>query len=194
VRLADGATTRVVRLRRSGSVTVAGTSLPEYSLTQDLPVTDRPTRLSAAAVARLDGGRLPLGVGRAGSLHLRWAARQVTEVAVSGRRVVSLQVMRSTTAAVVTSLGGGSQTVPLDRPVSSTTSTWPTATVAAAMAAARHDADIATTRDDMVDGGWAAGVVALALLALAAGARLTRRRGDQPGRVPVAGRHPAAIR
>lgn len=130
---------------------------------------DRPTRLTYAQVAALNGGRLPLGVRAQDtntSVGVQYTEKTVVTLWVEPRtgRIID---KRSTETVLATLTGTQVGTVPLDNPVTSTTSTLPAATVDSAVAAARHDLDGIDRRAALLSGAWILGsIAAVALLIL----------------------------
>jgi high-affinity iron transporter len=153
-----------VTTHRAGTTTMGGLELLRTTATTTHSDTSgRSARLTDQAVARLNGGRLPLGVtaGR-GAVPVTYADTDTVTLAVepTTERVVSARWTRQVVATVHAAVGA----IPLGRPVQSVTSTLPAATTTAAVTAAR--ADLTLRRHHRSREGWAAGLAATAALGL----------------------------
>jgi high-affinity iron transporter len=178
-----------ISLRASGHTTRGGLALATY--TAALPGrggADQPAALSYARLAELEGGRLPIGIKPPSAAMSDTAPvtyRSTTTVTAwvepRTRRVVDLRWTERVRASVTGTIAG---TVPLDEPVQRATRGLPAATVASATAAARHDVDQLDRREDLHDGAWATGGVAV--LAAAAAAALALRPRPRTRPEPVA--------
>ena len=158
-------------MHRAGTAVVGGALTTSYAATSTGP--GRTRSLPVTAIARLDGGRLPIGVTGSGRMPVtfRTATTTTVDVAPHGGRIVGVRTRTVRTATVRAPIGA----VPLDRPVSTTTSTWPAGTEAAAAAAARDDAATAADRASALTVAWITGIAAVLLL-IAAAERLRPRR------------------
>jgi high-affinity iron transporter len=159
---------------RTGSANLAGVETEVYAVERSAPVTGKPTTLSYAELASLNGGRLPLGIGRggSGSVTVSYSGRQVGTywLATGTRRIVDVSWQDTTTALV--GFDGG--TIPVTE--APTTTKLDEQAADGARAAAR--ADRSATHRRGVFGGWIAlsTVVAGLLLLTAAGLAWINRR------------------
>lgn len=167
-------------VRQTGSTGRDGVSVGVYTGSRaGTAAADLPRTLTDQRLAALNGGRLPIGLhpSSAGSA-VRYTDRVTETVLIEPRtdRIVSARSVERITAAAVTASGG---TLPLARPVRTTTLATSAAENAAAAHAAAADLAALDRRALLVGLGWTTGVLA-ALSLLAAGALALPRR-----RVPV---------
>jgi high-affinity iron transporter len=100
---------------RTGSADLAGVGTDVYAVDRPVPVTGRPATLSYDELAALNGGRLPLGVGRGGgTVKVGWTGREVGTfwLATGTHRIVDVSWQRTTT--VLVEFDGG--TIPVAGP------------------------------------------------------------------------------
>ncbi len=140
----------------------------------------RPSSLTFAQVAQLNGGRLPIGLGGTGDPALPATYRDRATLTVwldrHSDRVVDLSWREQVTLSVRSATGA---TVALARPVATGVVALPSITVRAAAASARAeraDQDRRATLRSLA--GWCV-VLALAAFALAAGLALAGRRRER---------------
>ena len=167
-----------IRLAEAGSSRHAGVVTEVYRARVPATVAGRPALVSAAELARLNGGRLPIGVGTAAQYPIAYADRLVLTAWVDAHtnRVVDLSWSERVTATVRGSA--------LGRPVAQARAGLGAPAVRAAAAAARDDADRLERRALVRGLAGTAGVLAgLALLA-AVGLVLAARR--RPAVTPLA--------
>jgi high-affinity iron transporter len=166
-----------VTVRRTGVRQYAGVAGDVYRATLPEQVTGRAPRLNVTQLARVNGGRLPLGVhpGADGKVAVRYPGSRVLEVMVEPRtgRVVDLHWTETVRAeAVHTTVG----TVPLADPVASGTAALPATARAQAASAAAQDVQRLDRRAGMLAGAWACLACALVALLGAAGVVVGGRR------------------
>jgi high-affinity iron transporter len=161
------------------SVMRAAASPDVYTLVRTAP--EPAMRRSAAAVAALDGGRLPLGVRVSATIPVQ---RRVVEIATvrlaSGtNRIVSVTVSARQLGSVRDASGAA---VPLARPLDTARLVTPAATVRGAMAAAASDRSQQHRHDTwLVLARWCVLVAAAALaVAVAAAALAVRQQHRHP--------------
>ncbi|HWA66642.1 MAG TPA: iron uptake transporter permease EfeU [Mycobacteriales bacterium] len=179
----------VTLTRLDGSRTVRdGVSVVRYVLPAVVARSGPDRLMTAAALARLNGGRLPLGVtasGRKVAVTFRSSRSQSVDVTPgSTNRVVDASWERQVIGYVHTSFAD----VQLSKAVSSSRQSLPAAAVTAAFAAARHDASTLDRRDDDFTG--AAWLTALAGVMVAVGVACGlagRRRPTTIAPTPVDG-------
>jgi high-affinity iron transporter len=159
---------------RTGTADLAGVQTGVYAVERPVPVTGRPATLTFEELAALNGGRLPLGLGRGGtgSVPASYSGRLVGTfwLATGTGRIVDVSWQTTTTALV--EFDGG--TIPV--PAAPTTTRLDRQAAAEARAAAL--ADRAATGRRAGYGGWVALLAAAAgllLLTAAALARMSRR-------------------
>jgi hypothetical protein len=156
-------------LHRTGTTARSGVPAVEYAAT--VPGGSETHRLTLAAVARLNGGRLPIGLEPAGpSVEVRYARQLEIRVWLArdtGRLLDAVRTERVTAAV---------GRLALARPVSIVTVPAPASATRAAAAAARADHLRSERHDRAVSLAWTAGLLALAGLAWAAGAAWVGRR------------------
>ena len=156
---------RKVTVRRAGAQDIAGVPTVLYDARTPTPVAGRPASLPVDQVARLNGGRLPLGVSPApdGTVPVQYTGARVFTVALEPRtgRVVDVRGTETVTAAAV----AGEDVVALADPVSSASNGLPTA-------ARNQAAATAATAIGQLDDRLALGRAALACLLLAGPALL----------------------
>lgn len=172
--LLDG---RRFEVRQTGSLGRAGVAVGVYSGSRaGTAAAGLPHTLSDRRLAALNGGRLPIGLRPSSTgTPVRYTDRVVETVLIEPRteRIVSARSVERITAAAVMTTGG---TIPLSRPVRTTTVATTAAEGAAAARAAAHDLAMLDRRALLIGLGWTTGVLA-ALSLLAAGAlALPKRR------------------
>jgi hypothetical protein len=185
---------RLVRLAAVGGDVRAGLAVERFRGAAPVPsgsAADRPQALPVAEVARLNGGRLPLGLGAAGGdvpVTYRSLATVTVWLDTSTDRVIDLLEVRRVVAQART--GGGSFALPV--PVQQTRTAFPSRAVGEAAAAARDAHDAASRRTLLLALAVGAAVVGgLGLLVAALG-----RRAGGRGRAEAASaedRVPAAL-
>ncbi|HWB67739.1 MAG TPA: iron uptake transporter permease EfeU [Mycobacteriales bacterium] len=166
----------VVVLKRVALVNVNGLKADRYASTTTAADPSQPTRrLSGAAIARLNGGRLPIGVmlthGTA-AVSYSTTTHVVADLEPHADRIVGLRWSRQAGATVEAAVGP----VPLGRPKGAVSGALPASVVAAAVAAGRHDVAAAHRRDDFQGAAWTLGVAAIGLLVAAATCLIATRR------------------
>ena len=178
------ATADTFRLANAGSIRHAGVLTERYEARVPAGADGRAATLAAADLARLNGGRLPIGVGSADRYPVTYADRLVLTAWIDPRtgRVVDLAWSERVTAAV--------RGYALARPVAAGRSGLGATAVTAAARAARSDGDRLDERRVVLAGAAAAGVLAGVALLAAAGLLLAARR--RPAVTPVAKPSPAA--
>lgn len=168
-----------ITVHRTGSARHSGVTTDVYSATRPgTAAASRPTSLSYAQVAALNGGRLPLGVRTTdanAAVRVRYTDTSVLTVWIEPRtgRVVDL---RWTESVLATLTGTQVGTVPLDRPVATASAAMPADASAAAANAARHDLSALDRGSSLATGAAAAGTVALIALLGALFLAVTARR------------------
>jgi high-affinity iron transporter len=142
------------------------------------PPAGRPGTLPAAEIARLNGGRLPIGLGASAQYPVGYRSALTLTAWLDTRtgRIVDLAWAERVTAAVRTA--AGSQALPV--PVVSARTALPARAVTAAAAAAHDARSTLDTRSLLLAPAWCAGVVAAAALLAAAGFQLAGRRRPEP--------------
>lgn len=178
-----GATEQRVQVSATGRDVRAGVPVEEFRgsvAAAPAAGADQPAALSLAEVARLNNGRLPIGL-RSTTDAVPVAYRTSTSVAVwlddASDRVIDLAQTQQVRAVV----RPGDASFVLPEPVATNRSTLSAQTVTDAAAAARADST-ATARRSVLAGFLVAAVVlgVVALAAAAAGGWLGRRRPPQP--------------
>jgi high-affinity iron transporter len=166
-----------VGLARAGTAVVDGMQVDRYRRTTTTPAA--PGRFAPALtdveVARLNGGRLPLGLSASSTkVPVSYSSQAITtvDVAPGTHRVIARRSSERITATAHLPVGA----VPLPRPVSSTTHGWPGDRVSAAVAAARDDIAALDRRSDLRQGAASLAVVAGLFLVAGAAAGLASRR------------------
>jgi high-affinity iron transporter len=168
------------RLTRSALVAEDGLSLQRFTASFPGAATRvGPRTLSPSAIARLNGGRLPLGLaaGASARIPVSYLATRDLTVLVESRtlRVISA----STTDTVTTQAHSPVGVIPLDKQVSVRRTALPAATVAASLNAARDDLQRIDQRSDRRTIAVALGMVAaIALLSLGGYAASSRHRSS----------------
>jgi high-affinity iron transporter len=154
-----------------------GLLLERYSgtTTRPAPAGVGASQLTDRAVARLNGGRLPLGIG-ASSAMVPVTYSVVTTVAVDVELATKRVISTSSTIRVMAAAHAAVGVIPLTRPVSTTTRPPLAATVAAAVAAAHHDLSVLDRREDFRGAAEVLAALAGALLLIAGGAVVAGRR------------------
>lgn len=175
-------------LTRAGTAVVDGMHVDRYRRTATTPVAPGrfASALSDVAVARLNGGRLPLGLSASSTkVPVSYLAQTVTtvDVAPDTNRVIARRSSERVLATAHLSVG----VVPLPQPVSSTTKGSPGAQVSAAVAAARDDSAALDRRADLRQGAASLAVVAGLFLIAGAVAGLASRRRTTAAATPVDG-------
>lgn len=184
----DGDGTRAITAARTGTEEHDGVSAFIYTATRSTPAPnspDRPATLTYEQAARLNGGRLPLGVRAAGSsggdaidaiVRADYVETTTTTLWVDPRtaHIIDLRWTDTTSATFVGTPVGD---VPLDKPVAGTEHTLPATAAQDAARAVRHDLASADRRDALVTGGWLSAAVAGLAVALAVRLTVTARRG-----------------
>jgi hypothetical protein len=134
----------------TGSTPVDGLLVTTYSgrgPASSTPTT-APSSLTAPAIAKLNGGRLPLGLtaGSQTSYAVTYESRTSVSASVepTTHRVVAAAVTTKLLATVTSNVGA----IPLSTPAAVTRHSLPAATTAAAVAAARHDRSAMNERSD----------------------------------------------
>lgn len=164
----SGDRARSITAKRTGTEVHDGVSAFVYTATQSAPAPnspDRPAILTYEQAARLNGGRLPLGVRAAGSgggdtvVRADYVETTTTTLWVDPHtaHIIDLRWTDTTSALFVGTPVGD---VPLDKPVAGTEHTLPAATAQDAVRAVRHDLASADRRDAFVTGAWLGGAVA----------------------------------
>jgi high-affinity iron transporter len=188
-----GSTGERVRVRAAGADVRAGIAVESFRGAVVAPdALDRPATLSVSDIARLNGGRLPLGVQpTGGTVPVDYRTQRTVTVWLDDAtdRVVDLvQVDRVVALARVP--GGG---YPLPVPVERSRKGLPASAVAQAAAFARHAHASESRRTLLIGLATGAGIVAGGAALLAGfGWRAGRRRAErdvEPERVPVTARH-----
>ena len=151
---------------RTARVTTDGLTVDRYGAAAGSGSTaSLPATLSDDAIARLNGGRLPLGLAgggqrpRAGQL-LRLGDAGALEVEPQTQRVVGAAWKRSVLATVHTPVGP----IPLSTPVLTRSAALPATTVTAAIAAAHSDLSQLHHRKNLRDAALGLAVLAALLL------------------------------
>lgn len=179
-------------LTRSGTAVVDGMTVDRYTHTKttDAAQGQFPSTLSAAAVAGLNGGRLPLGITASGAkVAMTYEVDATTEVEVAPEtnRVISTTTSERVTATAHSALGAFPLpgAVPLPQSGAYASSTNPTQ-ILAALAAARHDRSTLGRRDDLRDAArWLAAGAVVLLIGAAGAAVAGRRTSTRPPATPV---------
>jgi high-affinity iron transporter len=180
------AASTTVAMRRIGVTDTGGLEIGTYTLVSTGAATGRPATLDDATIARLNGGRLPLGIAAGGALvPVTYAdTRTITaRIEVRTLRVVDASWTERVTGTLRAHVGS----IPLAKPVRLHTVALSRSTATAAAAAARADVqrlDARTRRHQLAIG---LAVLALALLVLAglsvvAASRRADRRIDSSAR------------
>lgn len=194
-----------VPLHRTGGGTRDGLPVDVYtgSVPGVVAAAGRPTTVTYAQAAALNGGRLPLGVrpqntpaSDPGAVAIHYTDTTTATAYVDPRtgRVVDLHWQEAVTGTLTGTQVGD---VPLDSPVAKGAEAFPAATVTAAVAAAKQDAARATDRSHQVTGiglSVFAAVVALigmALTFVAARRKAAAAAGTSPAGASPAGASPA---
>jgi len=168
-----GATTDL-RLEHGSATNTSGIDSTTYRIA--LPSGPaRATSLPTATVARLNGGRLPLGVrpvkGQVSAMVSDPRTLSVT-VEPRSRRVLAMSWTQAERAQLASSFG---QKTALAKPLASATTGLPAAATSAAVAAAHHDLETWKARDSRLSLAWLAGLLGGAGL-IGLGLSLIRRR------------------
>lgn len=172
-----------LRLPTSGRARHDGVDADMYRLATDVPTTNLPASLSLDEVARLNGGRLPIGL-------VQFGAKTPAQLAAvySGTRTLTVWLDTRTdrvldfawTERIALAVRAGDRTVALDRPYASATSRLP---ATAAQASARAARTAHSTLDDRSRlhtlAAWCAVLAVLALLVAAAALLAARRRAAE---------------
>jgi high-affinity iron transporter len=160
---------------RTGTTTVDGLTVDRYAMGSASPVAGRhPTALSDDAIARLAGGRLPLGLTASNKpipvSYVEAASVSVDVVPQTGR-IVAATWRHALSVKAHAAFGF----IALPKALSVTRMALPTAAAAAAMTAARLDVSALDRRDSRRDAaGWLAALAGV-LVALAGGAGYAAR-------------------
>lgn len=167
-----GATTDIV-LEHGSATNTSGIDSLSYRVA--LPAAPaHPATLSADTVARLNGGRLPLGVrpdkGRVSATITEPRTLSLT-IEPHTRRVLAMTWTQTEQAQLSSSFG---QQTPLARPLDSAITGLTAADTSAALAAARHDRSTLETRSAQLSLAWLSGLIGAAGL-LGLGLSLVRR-------------------
>jgi high-affinity iron transporter len=166
------------RLTLAGSGRHAGVATDVYRATfPGSPPADRPAELPAAEVARLNGGRLPIGSGSAAAYPVTYRSALTLTAWLHTRtdRVVDLAWSERVTAVVTVA----DRVYPLATPLATARAALPTAVVTRSAAAAREARDQLDRRALLHSlATWAGGFAGLAVLAAAAFALGARRRSE----------------
>jgi high-affinity iron transporter len=183
VRLSEAGSPSTVTVRRSGSATSDGLDLDRYTATRHPAAAgSRPSTLSVAAVARLNGGRLPLGLTDGGQARVPVTYAETSTVNVELEphtlRVVSATWTREVRATARAAVGQ----FPLATPVVVHRTSLPATAAAAALTAARADVSRLDRRDDRRNVAAVTGAVAAVLLVGSAGLAAAVRRRPTPAR------------
>src|SRR4051794_5807388 len=175
---AVGAPTRF-RLARAGSARHAGVVVDAYRASIPATATGRPAALPAAELARLNGGRLPIGIGPSTRYPVTYRDALTLTAWVDPR---TGSVVDLAWAERVTALSGAD---PLPVPVAEARSAFPAPTVAQAVAGVRTATDRLDRRELLRGLAVAAGFLAGALLIAAVGFARAARRRPEVIEVPV---------
>jgi high-affinity iron transporter len=187
IRTPDGEVT----VRPAGSAEYRGVATDVY--TASLPgtaATGRPERIDLTEVAALNNGRLPLGLrsstSKVDSVAVRYTDTTTLTVWVEPRtqRVVDVRQTETVRATAVDTPVGS---VPLPKPISTTTESLP----GNGLAAARHDLNTLDRRDNLQTAAWTLGVVAVLALLGSAMAALGRERSQEAA--PTSAGAPVAL-
>ena len=182
-------TAELITVRFSGTTRLDGVLTSTYSTTRTRTgAAGRASTLTYAQLAKLNGGRLPLGVAprtatgttsTTGTVAVAYTGSTVLTVSVELRtgRVLQLTWTHTVRASAVNTPVG---TVPLSTPVASARSTFPAQVTAAAVTAARADLAAADRRSDLFLLAWAAGVIAVLALVVALVSGFPRRDRRNP--------------
>jgi high-affinity iron transporter len=166
-------------IHRVGATSLGGVGVDRYTGTAERPATDAgwPATMSRVAVARLNGGRLPLGLSPSsrGRIPVTYTEAVTVNAAVEPRtqRLVDLTWTRR----VDVTLNGAAGTIPLDHPIRRSVQSLPAASVSAALVAARSDLGRLDTRADLRGAGAGLAGLAGCLLLVGAGCGVLARRG-----------------
>jgi high-affinity iron transporter len=167
-----------VRVHRTATVSGAGLTVDRYVTTVPAAGTSGlPATMSDDAVARFNGGRLPLGLAATANAKVPVTYTDSTtmtlQIEPQTQRVVSATWKRSVLATVHASIGP----IPLSAPVLTRAGALPVATVTSAAAAARSDLRQIDRREDLRDAALGLGVLAalLVLTSLVFGLRSRRQ-------------------
>jgi high-affinity iron transporter len=182
-----GVSPAAIRMTLAGSVSRDGLSVDRFAATSSEPAaaSSGPPTLTASAIARLNGGRLPLGLaaGAAARVAVSYVAATAVQVLVEPTtfRVVNATATATVSAQAHAAVG----TIPLDKPVSVHRTALPPAAVAASLAAANRDQQRIDQRSDRrTIAVVLATVAALALLSLG-GYSVASRHRSSTSRVPA---------
>jgi high-affinity iron transporter len=175
-----------VHLARVGTETVGGLAVDRYSgVTAAAQPRNEPRAMSDDAIARLSGGRLPLGL--TASTHripVSYRASTTVTATVEPRTERIVEVSSASSVTVLAHAAFG--TIPLSTAIDvSPTSRLPVSVVAVAVAAARRDLSVLDRRQDDRGGAvWLAAAAAVLLVVavalMAASYRGSRRRVPTP--------------
>jgi high-affinity iron transporter len=163
----DGDPLRLTMSRAEPAV-LDGMTVDRYVATSSsAPSGNHPAALSDDEIARLSGGRLPLGL-TASSTAIPVSYADATQVSVEVEpqtgRIVAATWQHTLSVKAHASFG----LVSLPKPLSVTHAELPKAAAAAAVTAAKHDLSVLDRREDYLDGaGWLAALAGV-LIALAA--------------------------
>ena len=183
------AAAELIALQAGGTARLDGVLVDTYRTTRTSTGADgRASTLTYAQLAKLNGGRLPLGVAprtatgaasTTGTVAVRYTSSTVLTISVEPRtgRVLQVKWVQTVLASAVNTPVG---TVPLSTPVATASSTLPAQIGAAALAAARSDLADLDRRSDLISVAWAAGVVAFLALTVALVSGFPRRSRQHP--------------
>jgi high-affinity iron transporter len=172
-------------LRRDGNGSLGGVAALVYTATvRGAGAQGRPARMSYQQLAKLNGGRLPIGLNTVGSgdfAAMSYIDTDTLRVWVEPRtgRVLDLRWSEQVTASVSAHIG----TIPLGAPVATATSARDRAAVSAATAAARHDLAALDRRSALIATLW--GVLVAGVLALLGAGALALREHRDRATAPV---------
>jgi high-affinity iron transporter len=145
VRIKNG-TTADYRLRHTASTTIAGQPAETYTAQFTSPGTG-PATISPAALAAVNGGRLPLGVQTAGGeLAARYSNVGTVTVSID-QATDTVLTMQSTQDRFVLATGSSGQSIESSDPIDSAETTLPTSASDRAAAAVRRDHAEQASRD-----------------------------------------------
>jgi high-affinity iron transporter len=154
-----------VTARRTSTATAGGLTVDRYAASAVAPGTSSlPRTMSDDAIARLNGGRLPIGLAAAANAQVPVSYTDSTSAAFqiepTTQRIVGATWKRSVIATVHTPVGP----IALGTPAVAQSAALPASTVTSAITAARSDLHQLNRHDDLRDTAF--GLAALAVLLL----------------------------
>lgn len=173
------------RVHPTGSMMRDGVTLATYDGSREQPVTAGRSALAAGAIAKLNGGRLPLGLVAGSQRTFPVSYSSTTKVTIELEPTTSRIVSAAVTKEVVASVQSANGDIPLADPVRRTHQALPATTTAVALVAARHALAAKDQRSDHTTIAIALGVLAAALLAAAGGGTISGRRRRTPVDTPA---------